>query len=348
VSPKPPPETSLESREKTAEAAGALPPDRIPSVAEILAGGQRQHGAKWTQAHAEAHYAKLKANAEEAVRYRAAVERTVERMVAEHGESMRPVDAMSEVAATKAAPLVDPRWGAVRRWPWVAVWDENYSAGNPPWAYFPVYAGHQRAITECLQYCLRWPHLPRLTPMLGAMGFLGDYQPRELPLLNTVFVSSIPRSIVKLYPMARCAECLAFVWSFRGGPDMEEIRRLIAVPTLERVAEAYAIATGGPFKRARIVERYEESTEPAREPLDLLALRKAFPVLLRSSGVANRIMAKLLSAEDAMSVRQLGGGKNASGGARNNASRWLTELENVNLAKRVGNFWKRGAATFVS
>lgn len=89
------------------------------------------------------------------------------------------------------------------------------------------------------------------------------------------------------------------------------------------------------------------SIEPRKlPPLDLAALRKSFPVLLRPASVANRIMAILINATESMSVLSLSGGKGSSGGARRSARAALESLEREGLAVRNGARWVRGPGTF--
>jgi hypothetical protein len=83
-------------------------------------------------------------------------------------------------------------------------------------------------------------------------------------------------------------------------------------------------------------------------PLDLLTLRRAFPALLHSGGVANRVMTALLNASEPLSVNKLSGatrGEKAAGGARERTSSALSKLESNGLAVREGAGWKRGPAT---
>jgi hypothetical protein len=358
MTPRPPGEVPHNSHETSAEATPRWPaPVKVPSVDELLEAGRRWHG-DYTREHAEGRHAEYKAAAEHADK--TAV--MVERMVAEAGEHWRPTDQGRRIALEerKAAPLADAAWFAVRRWPWIAVWDTGWACSRPPWISGGFgYTGHNRAIADSLKYCMEnINNIPRMTPV-GSRTFLNAADKRsELPPLSLVDGEHIPRGIVKLYPMARCAECLAFVWSFRGGQNMETIRRLIAAPSLERVAEAYAIATSIAFRRERVKEHYEaeiEGAEPAPVPVPGLdALRRRHPELLGQPGPCALVRvflsdsAKLWSARALARSDELRDALPTGRAAARSVGRWLGMLAGAGLAKPEGKGtkrrWRFGAA----
>ena len=321
------------------EAAQSYPqPIKVHSVDELLEGRRRFYGPAYTREHAEREHAEFKAAAEHAEK----VALMVDRLVAEAGEHWRPTDQgrNPSIAELKAAPFKDAHWIAVRRWSWIAVGVDWWACQVPPWASPRIHGNRHRAIAERLKYCLQHnTNLPRLTPVGNVTTFSPGNNPTELPPISIVSGPHIPRGIVKLYQQARCAEALAFVWSFRGGPDMESIRRLIAAPSLERVAEAYAIATSNAFERSRVVEAMMEnvSPEPAKmttRKIDMKELRQAHSALLRPNGLPLKCFA-ILWAEDEDSHSVLKVARSNSRGMRERAEGALLKLEAAGLAKRV-------------
>jgi hypothetical protein len=180
----------------------------------------------------------------------------------------------------KAASVNDLRWIGWRRWPWITVWPDGWDFLPPPWI---KHENHQDAITACLFYCLNNAgHLPRVPPCWGFTSYPIHATVTELPSTSMVDGKYIPAGIVMQYPVARCGEALAFIWSFHGGTEMQKIRQLIAAPTIDRIAEAYAIATGEGFLNAQLAEfrDVQLSQEPAKVP-EINTLLKQHPELLR-------------------------------------------------------------------
>ena len=204
-----------------------------------------------------------------------------------------------EIAPQKRSRALGSLWRSWKRWPWFVATEERYTMEHPPWV--PQFNGgnfnakplkNPTAITQCLRYCLEnSKNLPAIAPVLGYESFSFGKKILSLPPCHLVRSAFIPRDIVKQYKKAQCCESLVYVFQCTGGPEMDHIRRLIIAPNQERVAEAYAIATGQAFTCSKISDPYKsnviiaakESDAHAPVPQEMFALERVYPNILSKS-----------------------------------------------------------------
>lgn len=277
----------------------------------------------------------------------------VHRMVVSMEERLRPSDQIAGITTKEGDQYINSDWTYCRRWPWRAVWPEGYDVQSPPWRPFSsgwIDQDHHHAVENTLLYCIKnSEHLPRIAPVAGSSVSAWWYEEDTLPTMYLFHGQWIPPGIVKLFPMARCGEALAFVFHFHGSEEMEAIRRLVIAPTFEKVAEAYAIATSQRFRRRKLVE-----VEMAVVEADLNRTKRPFPAivndhpsLLRASGIARETLLALYSNDEPLSLNALNveAGKK-SGGRRGLVKKWLGDLEKVGLAKFNGVGWILGDSAY--
>jgi hypothetical protein len=248
-----------------------------------------------------------------------------------------------------------------RRWPWFVYWLPNgKSIVRPPWFDFVGYlnAGDSKpphkfalhaAIARCLKYCLEnAADLPRFAPVMDIRAYHRFEEATELPAFSRITSDWIPRGIVRKYPMARCGEAIAYVFQFSSGPETDAIRRLIIAPTPEKIAEAYAIATGHSFRKSPTLIEWHKDMDEARKPLSFDELCKKYGLCLVQ---IIRVFEKLYNSPDAtyavLELARIADKKKPSGGGRGGASAALKKLEGLNLARRIGNRWTLGEAARV-
>jgi hypothetical protein len=280
-----------------------IAPKEIPSLEQLLA----ERSRRWKSLPPDLAKEKREALA---LLYRKQLEHfeQIELLVKAFGEECRPID-QGRIPAQeerKTAKYRDMRWSFVNRWPWIAATSTTWDVSNPPWHNLAGRSFHD-AVKHSLIYCLKnHQYLPKTVPGAGRSIFGFCDESDDLPLLYTVGGRFIPPGIVDKYQEARCGEALAFVWSINGGDEMSKIRQLIASPSFERVAEAWAIATDKKILRERLKEHFIQEIEPEIKNLySLQYYQSLHPQLLESPGPLAVLRAMLKDHERIWSARQL-------------------------------------------